>query len=416
MIGGLGARLRNAMRSFVSKGKVDEAALSELVRELQRVLIASDVNVRLVAELSRQIKERALNEKPLPGLTLREHVLRVIYDELVRLVGEGKELGQLSACFVLLGLFGSGKTTTAAKLGYWLKKRGVTPTLVSLDRDRPAAFEQLRQLGESLGLKVSREISPRPCIIDTAGRDALSEDMLREARELVKKVQPEEVFLVLPAEMGHEAGKQAEALKELITGVIITRMDGSAKGGGALSACAAAGVPIVFIGTGERIDELELFDPKRYVSRLLGWGDIQGLLEKAEEIKGEVGELSMADLENLNMLTFYRQMEALTKLGPFEKILQMVGLTDLDRGTVEEMKAKLKKYRVIINSMTRKEQLDPGILNSSRIKRIARGSGTSERDVKALLKEFNMMKKMVRKLKKGRLKGLNPKMLRGLKL
>lgn len=420
MIGDLGARLRKAVRSFASKGHVDEKELTELVKELQRVLIASDIDVKLVLEISKKIKKRSLEEKPKPGLTLKEHVLKVVYDELVALVGEGIPIPiKKTTKIVLLGLFGSGKTTTAAKIGYWFKKRGVEPTLVGLDRDRPAAFDQLSQLASRIGLKVSDKMVSGAAVIDTAGRDALSKEMFNDARKIVQKASPNHVFLVVPAEMGHEAGKQAEALKEIITGVIITRMDGSAKGGGALSACAAAGAPVAFIGTGERVDDFDLFNPKRYMSRLLGWGDIEGLLEKAKEVQPDVG---IVDLENLNMVTFYKQMEALTKMGPFEKVLQMVGLTDLDKKTMGDMKTKLKKYKVMINSMTRVEKLDPDIITRSRIERIASGSGTNETDVKALLKEFKMMKRMIKGMAKGKfkgmkgMKGMNLKALKGMKL
>ncbi len=411
MIGAVGSRLREAIRGFASRSAVDRKDVEALVRELQRVLIASDVDVRLVLDISKRIKERSLNEKPLSGMTLREHVLKIVYDELVKLLGEGKPLAVRKGMrIVLLGLYGSGKTTTAAKLGYWLKKRGVAPVLVSLDRERPAAFDQLSQLAGRIGLRVSRDLVEGSAVVDTTGRDALDESMLEDAREIVKQVDPDEVFLVVPAEMGHKAGQEAEALKDLITGVVITRMDGSAKGGGALSACSAAGVPVRFIGTGERVEDLEVFDPVRFVSRLLGWGDLQTLLEKVKEADVQI---TQDDLRNLNMQTFYRQLEAMTKIGPMDKILQMVGLTDLDRKTVDELKLKLKKYRAMIDSMTREERLKPEIINRSRIERIARGSGTSPRDVRSLLKEFFMMKKMLKRFGKGRIPA---RFARGLKL
>lgn len=421
MLGGLGEKLRNAIRNFAGKSSINKAELDTLIKELQRVLISSDVKVSLVSQLSKKIRSKGLEQKPLPGLTVKEHILRVVYDELVALVGEGTEIPTKKGVkILLLGLYGSGKTTTASKLGYWLKKRGISPTLVSLDRDRPAAYDQLKQLGKKIGLLAQKETTKGPMIIDTAGRDALSDFMLSDAKKILKKEKPDHVFLVVPAEMGHQAGKQAKAFGDMLTGVIITRMDGSAKGGGALSACAEAKVHIAFIGTGERVDDLELFDPKRYVSRLLGWGDIKGLIEKAKEIQTEVGPIGLADLKNLNMLTFYKQMEALTKMGPFEKVLQMVGLTDLDKKTVGNMKTKLKRYKVIIDSMTKEERLNPDLISSSRLERIARGSGTKLGDVRELMKEFNMMKKMVKgmasgKLKKSMRKGMNLKALKGMK-
>ncbi len=424
MIGSLGKRLRDALKNFASKGRIDEKQLSELIKELQRVLISSDVDILLVSQLSKLIKKRSLEDKPLPGLTLKEHILRVVYDELVNLVGEGIEVPiekQVKIC--LLGLYGSGKTTTSAKLGYYLNKKGVKTTLISLDRDRPAAYDQLKQMGEKVGLTTIKELKKKgPIIVDTAGRDSLSDEMFKQAQKIIKQVKPDQTFLVIPAEMGHEAGKQAEALKSLITAVIITRMDGSAKGGGALSACANAGVPVAFIGIGERPEDLVVFEPKRYISRLLGWGDLKGFLEKAEEVKADLG---IVDFKNLNMVSFYKQMEALTKMGPFEKVLQMVGLTDLDKKTTGDMKTKLKKYKSIIDSMTKKERVNPDILTSSRIERIAEGSGNTGQDVRSLLKEFNMMKKMVKRMTKGNpakmmkkmkgMKGFNSANLKSLK-
>jgi len=404
VIGGLARRLREALRRFASKGVVSERDVEELLREIQRVLIGSDVEVGLVAELSRRIKERCLKEKPLPGMTLREHVLKIVYEELVKLVGRGGEIKiKKPLKIVLLGLYGSGKTTTAAKLGLWLKKRGIEPVLVSLDKERPAAYEQLKQLGEKIGLRAEREIPDASVIVDTAGRDALNEEMLREAERIVENVKPDEVLLVIPAEMGHKAKEEAEALKHLLTGVIITRFDGSAKGGGALSACAAAGVPVKFLGTGEKLEDFEVFRPERFISRLLGWGDLESLLEKVREAEIKI---TKEEIEELNMITFYKQLEAMTKLGPVDKLLQMIGLTDLDRKTVDELKTKLKKYKAIIDSMTKEERRKPEIINSSRIERIARGSGTTPKDVRELLKEFFLMKKMIKRLRKGKMRGL----------
>ncbi|HDR53590.1 MAG TPA: signal recognition particle protein Srp19 [archaeon] len=412
MIGDIGKRLRDAFRSFVSKTAISEKEIDLLIKELQRVLISSDVDVRTVADMSRTIRNRVLHGgKPLPGMTLKEHVLRVVYDELVEVLGKGTEASNISlekpVKVVLAGVFGSGKTTTAAKLGNWFKRKGVAMDMVCLDRDRPAAFDQLKQAVAPLGLSVTRELTEGSMIVDTAGRDVLDETMMNTLRRVIEKVRPSEVLLVVPAEMGHVAGSQAEAMKELLTGVIITRMDGSAKGGGALSACAKAGVPVKFVGSGERLQDLEVFEPKSFVSRLLGWGDLKGLMEQVQDAELQ---LSMDDLSDLNMLTFYKQLEGLSKLGPVEKVLQMMGLTDLDPKTVGDLKTKLKKYKVIIDSMTARERQHPDILSQSRIERIARGSGCEAREVKALIKEFMTMKQMMGKLKKGKL----PKGMRGM--
>ncbi len=423
MIGGIGRRLRDAIRSFVSKGVVSGRDADILLKELQRVLISSDVDVVTVSRMTRAIREKITGKKITAGLTLKEHVLRAVYEELAKILGAGAanevDAGK-SMRIVLVGIYGSGKTTTAAKLAYWLKKKKAEPILVSLDRDRPAAFDQLKQASKPLGVPVLKDLPKEPgaqkkaLIVDTAGRDALDKKMLNAVAQVVEQVKPTEVLLVVPAEMGHIAGRQAEAMKDMLTGVIITRMDGSAKGGGALSACATAGVPVKFLGTGERIQDLEIFEPMGFVSRLLGWGDIKGLLEKVKETEIEVGPEDLAP-EKFNLFIFYKQLEGLGKLGPVEKILQMIGLTDLDKKTVGALQNKLKKYKIIMDSMTTQEKMNPDILSQSRLGRVAKGSGCELREVKAMMKEFNMMKKMFQKFRKGRLpkgfKGMNMKKL-----
>ncbi|MBR9681223.1 MAG: signal recognition particle protein Srp19 [Candidatus Altiarchaeota archaeon] len=416
MIGGIGKKLRDAVRSFVSRGTISERDIEVLLKDLQRVLISSDVDILTVSQTTKTIKKQIIGKKPAPGLTLKEHVLRVVYDELVTMLGTGGEVVvKAPAKIILVGIYGSGKTTTASKLGFWMKKKGIAPTMVSLDRDRPAAFDQLKQASKTLGFPVTKEL-PKDrkisLIVDTAGRDALDKKMLGDVKKIVKQVKPGEVFLVVPAEMGHIAGKQAEAMKELLTGVIITRMDGSAKGGGALSACAVAGVPVKFLGTGERIEDLELFEPKGFVSQLLGWGDIKGLLSKVKESEVEV---TPEDLTDLNLITFYKQLEGLGKMGPVEKLLQMMGLTDLDKKTVSNLQNKLKKYKVMMDSMTIQEKVDPDTLSQSRLARIAKGSGCELREIKSMMKEFNTMKKMFKRLKKGRMpKGMKGMNMKGL--
>ncbi|MBR9679506.1 MAG: signal recognition particle protein Srp19 [Candidatus Altiarchaeota archaeon] len=410
MVAGFGKRLRDAVKKFAGKGGISEKDLDELLKEMQRALIASDVDPRTVIELSKQIRMKSLDEKPVSGTTLKEHVLKVFYDELTGIMGVGGEIKtKPDTRIVLVGLYGSGKTTTAAKLGYFLKKKGVHSVLVSLDRDRPAALEQLTQLGESIGLKTEKEIVKGAVIIDTAGRDALDKKLLESAKKIVKKAKPDEVLLVIPAEMGHETRKQAEAFKNIITGVVITKMEGTAKAGGALSACSSAGVPVKFIGIGERVADLEQFNPARYVSRLLGWGDLQTLIEKVKETGMEV---KPKDLDKLTLTTFYQQIESMTKLGPLEKVFQMVGLTDLDKKTVADSKAKLKTYKSVINSMTPAERDEPDTVTRSRIDRIAKGSGVKAEEIKELLREFKKMRKMMRNLKRGR----NPAFMMGKRL
>ncbi len=394
-------RIGKALKELLRKGSIGRKEFEEFMKEVKRALLLADVDIKLVKEISRRIEERVFSEEKPKGVTTKQWLAKVVYEELVKLLGKGESIRiRKPLKIMLIGLYGSGKTTTAAKLGFWLKKHGLNPTLVSLDRERPAAFDQLKQLAESIGLKASREVEGDVAVIDTAGRNALSEEMVKEIKELVKEIEPDEVLLVIPAEMGRHAKEQAEAFREIITGVVITRFDGTAKGGGALAACAVADVPVKFLGVGEKVSDLEPFEPTRFVSRLLGWGDLKTLLEKVRE--AEISVKPKEIFEEFNMLTFYKQLEAMAKIGPVEKILQLMGLTELKKEEVEELKRKMKVYKAIIDSMTKQERLKPEIINRSRMERIAKGSGTSIEDVRALLNEYFMAKKFLKQVKRNR--------------
>ncbi|WP_010477035.1 signal recognition particle protein Srp54 [Thermococcus zilligii] len=429
----LGKALNSALRKLARAGTIDEALIKEVVRDIQRALIQSDVNVRLVLQLTRRIEERALKEKPPAGMSPREHVIRIVYEELTDLLGKEAvplEIKKKPTVLLTVGIQGSGKTTTIAKLARYLQKRGYRVGLVCTDTWRPGAYSQLKQLVEPLGIgvfgnpeekdaiKLAREgveyfkdKGVDVIIVDTAGRHKEEAGLIEEMKQISSAIQPDEVILVIDGTIGQQAYNQALAFKEAtpIGSIIVTKLDGSAKGGGALSAVAATGAPIKFIGTGEKIDDLEPFDPKRFVSRLLGLGDIESLLEKFEELTQEQ-EIREEDLEKFlkgkfNLKDMYAQLEAMQKMGPLQKVLQMIpGLGySLPDEAIRVGEEKLKRYRVIMDSMTEEELENPDIINYSRIKRIARGSGTSTKEVKELLAQYNQMRKMFKNLDKRKL-------------
>jgi len=374
--------------------------------------------------MSENIRRRCLKEKIPPGITLREQVMKVVYEERVKLLGEEKAglLGKKR--IMLLGLFGSGKTTTSGKLAKYFQKQGLKPAMICCDYHRPAASEQLSQLGDKLHVPVhvSKEKDPYDAlkeglgkfhrydtiIIDTAGRDALDKELADELKKMDKICQPDEVLLVIPADIGRIGGKQAEEFNKLvgITGVIVTKMDGTAKGGGVLSACFATGAKVKFIGMGEKMEELEVYDPVRYVSRLLGMGDLQTLLEKAKEAEFKEEDVEKIMSGKFTLQEFYDQLSGVQKMGPLSNVMSMI--PGLGHSIPEELlvvqEEKLKKYKYIIDSMTPAERKNDDLIHSSRIERIAKGSGTSQKDVRDLLKQYEQAKKMIKKI--GGMKGM----------
>ncbi len=426
MLKKLASELRSVMQRLLKAGSVDEKLLDEVIKDIQRALIEADVNVNLVFELSKRIRERALKEKPLPGFTQRDHVVRVIYDELVKLVGKKPEIMLKPGKILLIGLFGSGKTTTAGKLALFYRKRGLRPALIGCDTHRAAAMDQIEQIAKQLSLPyfISRETKDA-CeiakqgmeklkkydilIFDSAGRDALDKELAEELKKLKEVINPDEVLLVIPADLGQVAKKQAEEFNRLvgITGVVITKLDGTAKGGGALTACAVANANVKFIGFGEKPEAFDVFNPERFISRLIGMGDVESLLEKARQAisqeKAKTLQEKILD-GKFDLNDFKEQILAMRKLGPLSSVLEHIpglGLAlpkNLDLSKEEE---KLKKFCVIIDSMTKEERANPSIINASRIRRIARGSGTSEEDVRELLRYYEQTKQ-VAKMVKGR--------------
>ena len=435
----LGSSIYQALKKVFRVAVVDEATVKELVRDIQRALLQADVNVKLVLEISKRIEERALKEKLPPGISRKEHIIKVVYDELTRFLGEKPASLKITPgkgrIIMLVGIQGSGKTTAAAKLARYLQKRGVKTALICADTYRPGAYAQLQQLANKINVplygnpkeknpvKIAREGLKQfkdyeIVIIDTAGRHKEEKSLIEEMKKLDKAIKPDEIMLVIDGTIGQQAAAQAKAFHEAtpIGSVMVTKLDGSARGGGALSAVAAIGAPIKFIGTGEKIEDIEPFIPSRFVGRLLGMGDLETLLEKVREAEIKVPKKkAKAILSGKFTLTdMYEQFEAMQSMGPFKKILSMFpGFSyDIPEEMLNTAEDKLKKWRVIIQSMTPKERENPKILNSSRIRRVARGSGTSEKDVKELLKQYAMMKKMLKSLRRKKLPALFGKKFR----
>ncbi len=415
----LGDKLREAIAKLTGKAYVDEAAVKSLIRDLQRVLLASDVNVKLVFELSKRIEERALKTEKKEAFTLKEHVVKVVYEELVGLMGESHAPRMGRHRVLLCGLYGSGKTTTAAKLAKFYKNRGLSVLLVGADVDRPAAQEQLRQLAEKAGarfytakadaasiVRQALETAQEDVIIvDSAGRNAFDSALAAELKEVYEALKPDEVFLVITGDIGQVAGKQAGQFNSIVpvSGVIATRMDGSGKGGGALSAVASTGSKIAFIGVGEKLDDLEVYKAEKFVGRLLGMPDLEALMEKVRQVAREE-DLKKIESEGLTIETFYEQLKAAKKLGPLGNVFSMLGVSNMPKEVLQQSEEKLRKYEAMINSMTKAEKKEPKIIKSSRsrIARIAKGSGCSEAEVREFLSQFEKVEKMMERFQKDR--------------
>lgn len=437
----LGNSLKGTLKKIANAVHVDSKLIKEVVRDIQRALLQSDVNVKLVLQLSKKIENRALSEKPKAGMSNREHVVHIVYEELVEILGDSRELPIRKQIIMLVGLYGQGKTTTCGKLATYFKKKGLRPALIAGDVHRPAAYEQLKQISDKVkvpfygdkkendavkvvkeGLDKFKRVSD-VIIVDTSGRHKLEDDLIDEMKDIFKTIKPDEKLLVIDAAIGQQAGPQAKAFGDAvnITGIVLTKLDGTAKGGGALSAAAEVGAPIVFIGTGEHSTDFEKFDPAGFISRLLGMGDIKSLLERAEEtLKGKNAEKTARRIMSgkFTLHDMYDQMDMLKGMGSLRKIAQMLpggfpGKSKIKDEDMDSTENKLQKFKVIMDSMTEEEMNDPNIIRASRIKRIARGAGVENRNVKELLKYFNVMKRTMkgisgnRKMQKNLMKRLN---------
>jgi len=423
MLDNLSSSLKDALKKLAGKSVIDRAAVDELVKDLQRALISADVNVKLVMELSKAIRTRSLDEQLPKGTNVREHVLRIVYQELVRLVWTSADIKLEPQIILMAGLQGSGKTTTTAKLARYFQKKGMKTGVICADTFRPGAYEQLATLCSKINIpcfgnpqekdavKITREglrslKDIELVIVDTQGRHALEPDLIQEIIELNNLTKATHRWLVIDAALGQQASEQARRFHEAINidGVIITKMDGTAKGGGALSAVAETKSGIVFIGSGETIDDLERFDPDGFISRLLGMGDLKALLEKAEEaIKKDDVDVNAMLKGKFTLRDMYKQLEALNKMGPLKQIMGMLpmGNMELPEGVYDVTSTKMVRYRIIMDSMTPFELDDPSLINSSRMQRIARGAGASPDEVRELLKYFKMMQRTLKGLRGG---------------
>ncbi|MCQ4334683.1 signal recognition particle protein Srp54 [Natronomonas sp. F2-12] len=422
----LGSSLRGTLDKLQGKTTLSEDDVEEIVKEIQRSLLSADVDVDLVMELSDSIRERALREEPPAGTTARDHVLKIVYEEMVGLVGESTDLPLKEQTIVLAGLQGSGKTTSAAKMAWWFSKKGLRPAVVQTDTFRPGAYEQAREMAERAevdfygdpdnddpvdiarkGLAETEDADVH--IVDTAGRHALEEELIEELEEIEDAVDPDRNLLVLDAAIGQGAKEQAERFDDAvgIDGVVITKLDGTAKGGGALAAVDQTDSSIAFLGTGEEVGDIERFEASGFISRLLGMGDLKQLSERVERAMAETQEEEDWDPEDLmkgefTLRDMRKQMNAMNRMGPLDQVLDMIpglggGIKDqLPDDAMDMTQERLRDFEVIMDSMTEAELENPRAIGQSQIERIARGSGKEEETVRELLEQHKMMNRMMK--------------------
>nr|WP_289037348.1 signal recognition particle protein [uncultured Allobacillus sp.] len=438
---GLADRLQNTIKKITGKGKVSEQDVKEMTREVRLALLEADVNFKVVKDLIKRIKERAIGQEVLESLTPGQQVIKVVKEELAELMGgEQSKIAVANkppTVIMMVGLQGAGKTTTTGKLANLLrKKHNRNPMLVAADVYRPAAINQLETLGNQLDLPVfslgteanpvdianqaiekAKEEHHDYVIIDTAGRLHIDENLMGELQEIKQSVNPDEVFLVVDSMTGQDAVNVAESFDEQldVTGVVLTKLDGDTRGGAALSIRAVTGKPIKFAGMGEKLDQLEAFHPDRMASRILGMGDVLSLIEKAET---QVDEKKAKEMEekiksmSFTFEDFLEQMDQVKNMGPLDELINMMPGANKMKGmkNLQVDDKQLSHVEAIIQSMTKQERVEPSVINASRKKRIAKGSGTSVSQVNRLLKQFEDMKKMMKQMtspKKGKKKGMN---------
>jgi len=427
----LGNRLQSVFDNLQRRGKLTEDDVDQAMREVRLALLEADVNFKVVKRFVKRVRERAVGEEVMRSLTPGQQVVKIVHDELINTLGDPGRLNlgmQSPAVIMLVGLQGSGKTTTAAKLALHLRREGRRPLLVAADVYRPAAIDQLETLGRQLDIPVYSEgVDADPpdlarnavrqaqnqglttVLIDTAGRLNIDEMMMDEIKAIKARVEPIETLLVADAMTGQEAVRVATDFDEAVdlSGLIMTKIDGDARGGAAISMREVTSVPIKFLGTGEKLDALEVFHPDRMANRILGMGDVLTLIERAEREMDEeearrAGEKLMAG--EFTLEDFLKQMQQIKKLGPIGQLMEMIpGMNQMaDDVDWQDAEHELKRVEAIIRSMTPKERRHPKILKASRKRRIAAGSGTSVQDVNALLRQFRDMQKMMKQLKSGR--------------
>ena len=433
MLDQLKNNLGAAIKRIVKSSNVDEELIKSLAHDVQSALLRSDVDVMLVSTISKNLTHRAINESPPPGLSRKDHIIKILYEELINLLGtESKfefKAGKQNK-LVLLGIQGSGKTTVTSKLAKFLTRQGYAVGVIGADTYRPGALVQLQTMCEKAKVEVYGEPNSKDSpgivknglahfadqpldviLIDTAGRHKQEQDLLDEMRQIDAVADPDLALLVIDGTIGQACFKQAEAFHKTIRvgGIIVTKLDSSANGGGALAAATATGANVMYIGTGERIDDLEKFSSTRFVGRLLGMGDIQAVLDLAKRLEEESDDVRMKRITRgkMNMDDFLYQLEEITKVGSLQSILEsMPGISGMVKtDQTEQMEEKISKWRYIIQSMNNEEKDNPDIINASRIKRIARGSGWPEGDVKSLLQNYKNSKKMMKSAKGRQMQG-----------
>ena len=422
---GLSRGIFRSLGLLKNKRKLDEEELREMTRSLRRALQEADFNIRQTKEIVDRLESRIREEDLRPGLTIQTHAMNILYTELVRILGPPTEFQPRGATLLLVGLYGQGKTTTTAKLAEWYrKKHGLRVAVIEADVHRPGAYEQLSQLLEETTVQVYGEPETKDAvtivrnglaacaaadlvIVDTAGRHQLDEELVDELENIAGLTRATDRWLVIDAQVGQAAGPVAASFHNLagVTGIVITKLDGTARGGGALSAVAATGAPIVHIGVGERIQDLEKFESDRFISRLLGMGDIQGLIDLAPEDMDEEEAMRLTQRLMSGRFTLndmYKQMEMMSKVGTIDKLMSFLpgsmlgGMGAMSKNQKEAMQANLDRYRTIMDSMTAWEKNEPAKIKADRIKRIARGSGVREKDVRELIGQWNRSRKMMK--------------------
>jgi len=441
MLEKFGTSLKKAMTKIAGAIFIDKKLIEEICTELKRAMLEADIPIDIAKDLLEKIKKQASKDQK--GLDKREQLLKLIHDELTSILGEDEykiKIDKKKKPFkiMLAGLYGAGKTTTAAKLALYYSKRGFKTCLLGLDVHRPAAPQQLKQMADKVKVDCFIDLEEKNalailekfkskikkydlCIIDTAGRDALSKDLINELASIKTELKPDHSFLVIAADIGQAARKQAKTFKEIgISGVIVTRLDGTAKGGGALASCSETKANIYFVGTGEKPHEIELFDPSAFVSRLLGMGDLKALIEKVKTIAEteEMEELEKVKDGKFTLDHFHKQLKTMQKMGPLDKVAEMIpGLGNLGNlGSIgkkipdmlQVQEGKVKKWGFAIQSMTPNEKENPDIIDSSRTERISKGSHVPTSEIREMIKQYKLIKEFSSGKQKG---GINKRMM-----
>jgi signal recognition particle subunit SRP54 len=430
----LSDKLQGVFSQLSNRGKLTEADVDAALREVRLALLEADVNFKVVKDFIKRVRERCVGAEVMQSLTPAQQVIKIVHEELIETLGEPARLdlsGPAPHVIMLVGLQGSGKTTTAAKLGLNLRKSGQRPLMVAADTYRPAAIKQLEILGRQLEIPVHSEGTkvppPKICanavkrareaaytvvLLDTAGRLHINDEMMRELEQVKAQTDPQEVLLVVDAMTGQDAVRVADDFNKRvgITGLILTKVDGDARGGAAISVRSVTGVPIKYLGVGEKLDGLEVFHPDRLAGRILGMGDVLTAIEKAQEVMDQEEALKMGQKlvkGEFNLEDFRDQLQQLKKMGPISQLLDMIpGMSQLNQDLAPDVTDKqMKVIEAIINSMTPQERHSPRIINASRKRRIARGSGTTVTEVNDLLSQFRQMQRMMKQLSGGGKRG-----------